>query len=152
MNQEMTREAVERIAYSPNNACFACGAANPHGLHIHFEEHGGTVRAEFIPEEWQQGWQNVVHGGVISTLLDEAMAYCLFFRGEFGVTARLDVRYRAPARAGDRLRVEARVVRAVRRVMDTEAVVYRGDEILAEATARFLKVGDLTVAEIESSE
>lgn len=146
MTGRRSRDTVRNIAYSPDNQCFACGAGNPHGLHLHFVEEDGVVSAEFVPQSWQEGWQGVVHGGIITTLLDEAMAYCIFFAGESGVTARLDVRFRTAAHAGDCLRVEARIARQVRQIVDTQATVFRGEEVVAEATARFLKTGALSVA------
>lgn len=129
---------------SQENRCFVCGPGNPSGLHLHFEVEDGVVRARFSPRQWQQGWEQVVHGGVLAAVLDEAMAYVLFFGGYQGVTARLEVRYRKPARAGDELVVEARAVREGRRITDLESVLRRGDEVVAEASARFMRMGALT--------
>lgn len=136
------------FARSPRNRCFACGPDNPVGLHLHFDLLDGVVRAEFVPNEWHEGWAGVVHGGVIGTLLDEAMAYALFLGRYKVVTARLEVRYRAPAREGDELCVEARLVRDDRRLADVEARVLRGATLIAEGKGRFAKVGPLRPEDI----
>ena len=67
--------------------CMACGAANPIGLGLVFAEEGDAVRAEFTPLAWHQGYDGLVHGGIIAMLLDEAMAQALLARGMAGVTA-----------------------------------------------------------------
>jgi acyl-coenzyme A thioesterase PaaI-like protein len=135
---------VQELVRSPDNICFVCGPNNPHGLRVHFEERDGVVRGCFEPGDWHQGWQGVIHGGVLASLLDEAMAYTLFFRGFQGVTARMEVRFRAPARAHERLEVQARTVKDGSRVADMVAEVRREGAVLAVASARFMKLGPIT--------
>ena len=53
--------------------CFVCGEENPSGLHLKFSANKGKIQTEFIPRKIHQGYKNIVHGGIISTLLDEAM-------------------------------------------------------------------------------
>ena len=79
--------------------CFVCSGDNPAGLHLGFEaQQDGSVRAEFACSRRYEGYSGFVHGGVIATLLDGAMAHCLYARGVEGVTARLNVEYRRPVR------------------------------------------------------
>lgn len=99
--------------------------------------------ATFIPGEWHEGWQGVVHGGILTTILDETMAYVLFHAGYEAVTARMDMRYRAPAQRGDRLRVEARMIRHKGRVMDIEGKILRDGNVIVEGTARFMIIREL---------
>ena len=56
------------------NQCFACGQDNPIGLKLKFSWDGKTARAEFTPTELHQGWQGVLHGGIIYTLLKTLVA------------------------------------------------------------------------------
>jgi uncharacterized protein (TIGR00369 family) len=144
MTEIDTETVVRKLAGSPNNRCFACGPANPHGLHLRFErtENGG-VKAAFAPREWHQGWEGVVHGGVLATLLDEAMAYVVFFSGFVGLTARMEVRYRAPVRGGDVLTVEAEQVKDSRRIVDVVGRVRNGNQVVVEANGRFMKLRPL---------
>ena len=61
--------------------CFVCGPKNPVGLKVSFNWDGKVARAEFTPNRSHQGWSGVVHGGIISCLLDEAMSWAALFDG-----------------------------------------------------------------------
>ena len=77
--------------------CFVCGQDNLRGLRTQFIAKADHVFAEFVPEPFLAGYENVVHGGIISTLLDEAMIWAAYVsQGCFGVTAELTVRFRKP--------------------------------------------------------
>jgi uncharacterized protein (TIGR00369 family) len=140
----MLRDFVD----SPENPCFVCGQHNPRGLHAHFDVYPDRVVAHWVPTAEHVGWQGVVHGGVLASLLDEAMAYTLFGRGIMGMTARMEIRYRSPARAGALLQVEARTVSENRRIADLEATITSGERVVAEANARFVIVGPIDPATI----
>lgn len=63
------------IPNQPQGSCFACGAANPYGLQLKFFSDGTSVYCNYnVPEKFA-GWNNLVHGGIISTMLDETMAW-----------------------------------------------------------------------------
>ncbi len=79
------------------NHCFGCGPANPIGLKLHFEESERYLHAAWSPEMEYQGYLNVVHGGIIATLLDEIGAWCINVKaGTSAVTSQLSVRYLKP--------------------------------------------------------
>ncbi len=137
------QQLLRKVIDSPSNHCFVCSQTNPLGLQLRFEQHDGVVSSRFVPCTWHEGWQAVVHGGVLAALLDEAMAYTLFFRGVQGVTAKLEVRFRAAVHPSDVLDIEARFTRDTRRLVDTEARILRGHEVVAEATGRYLKLEQL---------
>ena len=85
--------------------CFACGAENPVGLHLDFQFAGDKfVTKKILPREYQS-YTGLVHGGIVTTMLDEAMGGMLFHRGEKAFTARLDVRYRHPTPVGEELTI-----------------------------------------------
>jgi uncharacterized protein (TIGR00369 family) len=117
-------------------------------MRLQFDEIGDEVRATFVPRNVHSGWTGVVHGGILATALDEAMAYVLYFMGVKGLTARMEVRYRKPALQGDSLTVVARKVSEARRIVDVEAQLFKGDTVLAEATGRFMKMGSLTLRDL----
>ncbi len=139
---------LRELVRSPQNHCFACGPGNDCGMKLQFDRAADEVKAEFTPDHRHSGWTGVVHGGILATALDEAMAYVLYFMGVKGLTARMEVRYRQPALEGDRLSVVARKVSETRRIVDVEARLLRGDSVLAEATGRFMKIGPLTVGDL----
>ncbi|MCS7257958.1 MAG: PaaI family thioesterase [candidate division WOR-3 bacterium] len=78
------------------NRCFACGDANPIGLKLKFAPISNGVEAKFVPSELYEGFQNIIHGGIIATLLDEAIAWACRRFGVDAVTGELTVRYKKP--------------------------------------------------------
>jgi acyl-CoA thioesterase FadM len=91
--------AEERIPLSRLEAsdCFGCGTRNPIGLRMIFYRQGNAICSDVVLTRNHVGWQNMAHGGIISTLLDEVMAWAvIYFKRTFFVTRRMTVRYRAP--------------------------------------------------------
>lgn len=79
------------------NLCFGCGPANPAGLKLTFEEDDTKLYAEWKPSVHFQGYTNVLHGGIIATLLDETGAWCINVKaGTSGVTSSMTVKYLKP--------------------------------------------------------
>ena len=68
--------------------CYGCGEDNPIGLKLRFDAKDGTVVTEFVASELHQGWPGFVRGGILFTLLDEAMGHTFYMAGVVGVTAR----------------------------------------------------------------
>ena len=128
--------------------CFACGPNNPAGLRLEFQaagDGGDHVFADWVPDPAvHQGWPHSVHGGLVSTLLDEAAAYVAYVRGQRAATARLTVRFHGPAAVDDALRVDARLTRATRRLLEVRSWVTdltTGDTV-AEADASLMVITD----------
>ena len=88
-----------------NMWCFACGPQNPIGLKLKFREEGDTYVTSFVPGPEHQGYDGIMHGGLVSTLLDEIMARYLYAKGLTAVTAKLEVRFRQPTPVGQKLLV-----------------------------------------------
>jgi acyl-coenzyme A thioesterase PaaI-like protein len=88
---------------SENNWCFACGSQNPIGLHLEFTKADNKYITTFTAGPEHQSYNGVVHGGIISTLLDETMARYITEQNVKAVTARLDIRYRAATPIGQPL-------------------------------------------------
>ena len=79
------------------NMCFGCGKKNPIGLKLQFLETREELRAVWKPSETYQGYPNVLHGGIIATLLDEIGAWCVSVKiGTAGVTGELNVKFLHP--------------------------------------------------------
>ena len=110
------------------STCFGCGPAHPSGLRLKFELSGhGAMVAEWVPSlEWQ-GYRGVIHGGIVSTVLDEAMAKSAAVFSSRGVTAELKVRFRRPVEPGQRLAIRAWAVEVSKRRILTEAVIIGAD-------------------------
>lgn len=92
-----------------NQWCFACGKDNPIGLHLEFTENEDSYYTIFTPRPEHQGYDGIMHGGLVSTLLDEVMARYIYAKGYNAVTARLDVRFKKPTPIGQELTVTAKI-------------------------------------------
>ncbi|TCL36228.1 acyl-CoA thioesterase FadM [Anaerospora hongkongensis] len=79
-----------------DSMCFVCGPKNPIGLKLQFREENGQYMTEFTAGQEHQSYDGIVHGGLVSTVLDEVMARYIYAKGLHAVTARLEVRYRQP--------------------------------------------------------
>jgi len=62
-----------------------------------FYRQGEAVCSDVVLKRHHVGWQNMAHGGIISTLLDEVMGWAvIYLKRSFSVTRRITVRYKAP--------------------------------------------------------
>jgi acyl-coenzyme A thioesterase PaaI-like protein len=78
--------------------CFGCSPYNEIGLQLKFCEVDDYVETEWMPAEQYEGYPNVIHGGILSTLIDEVAAWTLYIKARCsGVTSRMNVRYRKQA-------------------------------------------------------
>jgi uncharacterized protein (TIGR00369 family) len=119
-----------------SNYCFACGPKNPIGLKLKFDWDGKEVKAKFTPGQYHQGWAGLVHGGIISCLLDEAMSYAALYAGVNSLTARMQTRFKRPLPIDEPLTVTGSVTRKTRRLVETKAELKLADDTLvAESTA-----------------
>jgi acyl-coenzyme A thioesterase PaaI-like protein len=125
--------------------CFACGPFSPDGLHLRFEPDGPqSVRAEITLPPRFQGWRGTAHGGIVMTLLDEAMAHACGLIGERGVTASMDLRFRGPVPLGVQLVITGTVQWKRRNVIGVEAAVSLADgTLLASGVGSFVSRGPL---------
>ena len=124
------------------STCFACRTDNPRVLQLKFRvapEGTATARVS-LGAEWE-GFQGIVHGGMVTTLLDEAMAKAVAATGCKAMTAELRVRFRQYAETGEQLQVRGWVVRHKTRLIEAEAtLVAEGGGERAHAWAKVLVV------------
>lgn len=106
------------------SACYVCGPDNAAGLHVPFVADGAhgsrgsyTVRAEHC------GWPGLLHGGIAFALMDEALAWACYFQGLYGVTARVETRFRQPIPSGTKLMVRAWTTDRRRRLVTARAEI-----------------------------
>jgi uncharacterized protein (TIGR00369 family) len=128
---------MENRSDAQNEWCFACGRLNPCGLKLVFEEREDTYITHFTGEAHHQGYDGIMHGGIVSTLLDEIMARYIYAKGVTAVTARLEVRYLKPTPIGIPLLVKGRVIRHKGRIYETTGSIELPDgTVTAEGTAK----------------
>ena len=132
---------------SGDAGCFLCGPDNPYGLQLTFDLQPDTrcAATETILDSRFCGWPGRAHGGIVAALLDEVMVYaCRSLGHELVVTARLNVRFRAPVPVGRRIRVLGEVKQIKGKSLKATAVLSVGDEVLAEGDATLLLVDSVT--------
>jgi len=94
-----------------NHSCFGCSPTNPCGLQMKFFTDGDSVFTELKVPEHTSGWKNLVHGGVITTILDEVMGWsAIFLLKRFVLTKSISVDFLKPAFVGGTVRAEGKVL------------------------------------------
>ncbi|MCL4852399.1 MAG: PaaI family thioesterase [Bryobacteraceae bacterium] len=133
-------ETESRLHARPHSGCFVCGQENPRGLRIHFErQDGGEMSAHWRPGPEWEGFAGIVHGGVVSTVLDEAMSKAVADTGAEALTAELRVRFRRHVTSTEIFLLRGWIVKRNRRLIETEASLTAPDGTeCAHAWARFL--------------
>lgn len=127
-----------------NGRCFVCGPDNPAGLHVRFQQvDPATWATQWVPGTRHQGYAGIVHGGILSTLLDEAMAQCLWQAGHKVLTADMKVRFLHPVPVGLPLQVIGSQSGRRGHLHFTKARIVSHDGTnFAEAEGRFIDLDD----------
>lgn len=114
--------------------CFVCGRKNPHGLHMTFYDNGqDMVLAEYTVPDAYQGYPGVVHGGVVSAMLDEAVGRVALIgdHHHFMMTVKMQVKFRHPVPVAVPLRIIGEVVKMRGRIGQAIGRVELPDGIIA---------------------
>jgi acyl-coenzyme A thioesterase PaaI-like protein len=101
--------------------CFACGELSEAGLHLKLNLEPGRCWTELELPRRFEGWEGIIHGGIICTILDEVMAWSLVANDNWGVTARMSVDFRKPVTVGQAIRAEGWITEDRRRIQVTAA-------------------------------
>ena len=128
---------------SDNNRCFGCGKENPLGLKIAFtlDRENKAIKGEFTPRPEYQGYQGITHGGIIATLLDEAMVRLAFELGIYTVTAWMEIRYTSPLATGEKVYVSANITKEGKKLLEATAeVTDSSGTCIAKARGKLMRV------------
>jgi uncharacterized protein (TIGR00369 family) len=120
---------VTQLPVKEDHTCFACGPANPHGLHMTFLTDGEEVFSRLAVPDHLRGWNNMVHGGVISTILDEVMSWAaIHLIKSIIVTRTMRVDFLKPVFIGQQLKAVARITE----ILSRKEALLQGDLYNAE--------------------
>ncbi|EAT14591.1 PaaI family thioesterase [Desulfuromonas acetoxidans] len=120
--------------------CIMCGEHNPLSLKLSFSDDGqGGVHTSFRGSPWLQGYQSLLHGGIICSLLDSAMTHCLFAHRIKAVTGELKIRFVQPVPAEATLQLSARITHSLPPVYRVEAQLHQENCLMARADAKFMQ-------------
>jgi uncharacterized protein (TIGR00369 family) len=124
-----------------DSMCFVCGEKNSIGLKLKFETEGNKTKAVFIPKKEHQGYQDIVHGGILSTILDEAMTRLGYKLGLNTVTAKMEVNFRKPAYVGEKLFLEGEITKEEERKVFAKSKLTKEDgTLIADAEGILVKI------------
>lgn len=126
--------------FADDGYCFVCGPNNAIGLKLDFSFDGKTITTEFIPQKVHQGYMNIVHGGIISTLLDEVMVKLAIEMGTPAVTAQMDIRLRKAVAIGERITFRAEIRESTRKLIIAYAKAETGEGIVADAIGKLIRI------------
>jgi uncharacterized protein (TIGR00369 family) len=129
--------------FNDDQYCFVCGNKNPVGLKLDFQynEETGEVTSTANFAKHFQGWENVLHGGLISTVLDEIMIKAAHHKGHKCATVELNVRFKKPAKLEKTFTIMGKVTDVNRRVIKAQGSITDSDNItVATATGKFMTI------------
>ena len=135
----MSDQSLQVLA---DRGCFVCGVDNPAGLQIQLKVDIEDSSASSIVtlDKRFQGWQGVIHGGILATLLDEVAIYACRSQGEQFVTAEISVRYRKPVPVGSTITLKGRIVERRRSLYRVESRIEINNTLHAEADVRVMRL------------
>ena len=130
--------------------CFVCGYDNPHGLRLPFYYDGDTVCGTFTPERWTSGFEEVVHGGILFAVADEAMMHLLCAAGIRAISAEVTIRFHNYARTGGELKIKAELIEKSEHLIKAKCYLtnIKGDRI-ATASGKFLPFSEKDFKDFE---
>jgi uncharacterized protein (TIGR00369 family) len=144
-SREEKRPATVTLAPNPANHCFGCGGANEEGMRLTFVQDNQRRRivGRFVLGERYQGGGGMGHGGIIATLLDEAMGKVCRFREVRAVTAELTVEYLKPVKVQEEIIVEGwETEQKGRNLFHVGEIRNAAGDVLARGKGRFVIIGE----------
>ena len=131
--------------------CFGCAPENPIGLHMDFYEDGDDIRCFWIPQTHYQGWLGVLHGGIISTLIDETAGWVVTRKLQAaGMTSRLEVKFHKAIRSDEtQISIRARITEQKRNIAIIHVEVENAHGVVcAEGDATYFVLSEEKSAEM----
>ena len=124
--------------------CIVCSLDNTKGLHLEFEiADDKTIKASFECDKAYEGYSGILHGGIISSILDGAMGNCLFARGQTAVTVEMNTKFKLPVQINKPATVTARIEKICHPLYFLEAKIIQGGKTKAVAKAKFFDKPEL---------
>jgi uncharacterized protein (TIGR00369 family) len=125
------------------NNCFVCGKDNPDGMRLHFtyDEERKCFVCRFRLSKRYSGPPGHCHGGIIATILDDAMGKVNKLRDVVALTSEITVKYLKPVPLRQPLRVESREVEVKgRQHINSAEILNEKGEVLARGRGLFIAI------------
>ncbi len=123
-----------------SHKCFGCSPINQYGLQMKFLSDDKALFSWLTVPTHLCGWDNLAHGGVLATILDEIIGWtAIHFLKQFALTQKMSVEYQKPVRIGEEIRAEGRVLEVKgKREATVEGHLYKAENILcAKSVGKF---------------
>lgn len=136
----MSRKVYNPFTDIKGYQCFGCSPNNKIGLQMNFYEDGEFIKCDWQPRDHFQGYYNVLHGGILSTLMDEIASWYIFTQLKTaGVTARIEVRYVKPVYTNKgNITLQAKLKEKHKRLADIEVKVFdEGGTLCTEGVVQY---------------
>lgn len=138
MNPDFSQ--LKKIDNIAAQTCFGCGQNNSIGLHMHFFTDDTRLYSRVTVPASMAGWDTTVHGGIISTMLDEIMGWSVIhLLGKIGVTKTMTVTFIKPIGVEEELTVIGSIqqVQTERLVLVSGEIYNTGMVLCAKAAGEF---------------
>jgi uncharacterized protein (TIGR00369 family) len=123
--------------------CFVCGDKNKCGLKVDFFNEKGVAKAEYEASSEFEGYKDILHGGIISALLDEVMIKAILAKDILAVTVSIEVKFKQPIKIGEKLSLEGKILKDKGKIITTEGKVVKEDKsVAALGFARYIRADE----------
>jgi len=140
LNVNAARDTGENIRTRVHPHCVACSPSNIEGLRLEFHPSvDGSVSACFNFGRRYESYRGILHGGILSTILDDSMTNCLFAHGCVAVTADFRVQFRHPVATDQQAVVRAWIIDSTPPLHELKAEIVQNGQIKTIATGRFME-------------
>ena len=133
-------DILKPIPNSEGQTCFGCGPQNPSGLKMKFATDGERVYSFMQVPRTMTGWDRTVHGGILSTILDEIMGWSvIYLLKKIGMTQSITVEFKKAVNASEQLTIVGSIKekQSERSALMSGMIFNKADALCAEATGKF---------------
>jgi len=137
---EAAQSRLDAARLQRHPRCVVCWERHPFGLKVEYRATGEhTVEGTFGCGKFYEGYENVLHGGIVSSLLDGAMASCVLAKGLEAYTVDLHVRYRKAVETGVSATIRGTWLQSTGPLHLLQATLEQNGETRAVARAKFFE-------------
>ncbi len=109
---------------------------NDLNMNIDFDNDGKLI-GTFNCDEKYQGYDEMMHGGIISALIDSSMAQCLFGHGIVAYTVRLNIKFMKSILINKDINIEINIEEKSDHFVNLLAKIIQEDKVKVKADAKF---------------
>lgn len=130
------------IELQDDSYCFVCGKKNQWGLRLSFSYENGKIISHFKPAKIYQGYKDIIHGGIITAILDESMIQAALKEDIMPLTAEITVRFKQPLYSNEETIIKAEILERKSKLIKAHSLLIKKSDgtVIAEASAKLVPV------------